>query len=42
MEITPRTGVKQHLRLIVDLNLELHDLDELRIYLFEWIQQGKG
>uniref|UniRef100_A0A8C0X3V2 Uncharacterized protein n=1 Tax=Castor canadensis TaxID=51338 RepID=A0A8C0X3V2_CASCN len=31
------TGVKQPLRLIVDLNLELSDLDELQIYLFEWV-----
>jgi hypothetical protein len=36
------TGVKQPLRLIVDLNLELSDLDELQIYLFEWVLQRKS
>jgi hypothetical protein len=29
------------LRLIVDLNLELHDQDKLQIHLFEWVQQRK-
>uniref|UniRef100_A0A8C0X2V2 Uncharacterized protein n=1 Tax=Castor canadensis TaxID=51338 RepID=A0A8C0X2V2_CASCN len=35
------TGVKPSLRLIVDLNLELHDQDKLQIHLFEWVQQRK-
>jgi hypothetical protein len=38
----PRTGVKQPLRLIVDLNLDLDDLDELQIHLFEWFQHRKS
>jgi hypothetical protein len=41
-EVPPWKGVKQPLRLIVDLNLELDDLDELQIYLFEWVQQRKS
>ncbi|XP_020043199.2 PRAME family member 12-like [Castor canadensis] len=41
LDIPPRTGVKPSLRLIVDLNLELHDQDKLQIHLFEWVQQRK-
>jgi hypothetical protein len=37
VEVSASTGVKQPLRLIIDLNLELNDVDELQMYLFEWV-----
>jgi hypothetical protein len=40
-EVPPRTGGNQPLSLIVDLNLELDDLDELQMYLFEWVHQRR-
>uniref|UniRef100_A0A8C0XJ38 Uncharacterized protein n=1 Tax=Castor canadensis TaxID=51338 RepID=A0A8C0XJ38_CASCN len=42
VEVQPRTGVKQPLRLIIDLNLDLDDLHELQIHLFEWVLQRKS
>jgi hypothetical protein len=42
VEGPPRTRVKQPLRLIVDLNLDLSDLYELQTCLFEWVQQRKS
>jgi hypothetical protein len=41
-EVPPRIGVKQPLRLIVDVNLEPCDLNKFQLYLFEWVQQRKS
>jgi hypothetical protein len=40
-EVPPRMEGNQPLSLIVDLNLELDDLDELQMYLFEWVHQRR-
>jgi hypothetical protein len=42
VEVPLRTGVKQPLRLVVELNCKYCYLDEQKMYFSEWIQQSKS